>query len=125
MENENEKKKKNTKLTGFLTGFVILFAGITIGLFMSQSSLIGDIKVPFTDSKTISEVLNQDPSYKFEGSLYPVSNKSINFNLFWQVWDQVEKQYVDKNIDEKVLFEGALKGMVAALGDPATSPRLQ
>lgn len=118
---ENEKKKKSTRLTGFLTGFVILFAGITIGLFMSQSSLIGDIKVPFTDSKTISEVLNKDPSYKLEGSLYPVSNNTINFNLFWQVWDEIEKQFVDKNIDEKLLFEGAIKGMVAALGDPATS----
>jgi len=45
--------------------------------------------------------------------------QDIDFQLFWDVWDKIEKNYVDKNlISEKEMFYGALEGMVASLGDP-------
>ena len=47
--------------------------------------------------------------------------KNLDFNLFWQTWDQLEQKYVDKTkFDSTKMFYGAIKGMVASLGDPYT-----
>lgn len=60
-----------------------------------------------------------------QGSNYSVinaqNNSPIDFSLFWQVWDQVQQKFVDKKkIDNKKMFMGAIKGMVASLDDPYT-----
>jgi carboxyl-terminal processing protease len=48
-------------------------------------------------------------------------SQDVDFNLFWEVWDELKTQYVDKDkLNDKKLFYGALKGMVAAVGDPYT-----
>lgn len=47
--------------------------------------------------------------------------EDVDFNLFWDVWDTLKKDYVDKGeINEKEMFYGAIKGMTAALNDPYT-----
>ncbi len=47
--------------------------------------------------------------------------KDVDFSLFWNVWDLLKKNYVDReNISDKKLFYGALHGMVSAVGDPYT-----
>jgi len=47
--------------------------------------------------------------------------KNLDFSLFWNVWAELEKKYVDKTkLDSKKMFYGAIKGMVAALDDPYT-----
>lgn len=67
--------------------------------------------------------------YKIEPNGYIVSisrevpkeNKNLNFDLFWRVWDTIHANYFDKSkIDESQLVWGAIKGMVAAVGDPYT-----
>ncbi|MEK7111473.1 MAG: S41 family peptidase [Patescibacteria group bacterium] len=51
----------------------------------------------------------------------PSENKDINFNLFWEVWNKLEKEYLDDgSIDKQKMFYGAISGMTAALGDPYT-----
>ncbi len=49
------------------------------------------------------------------------TEKNLDFNLFWKVWDTVSAQYVDKSkvIPSEMVY-GAIKGMVASLGDPYT-----
>ncbi len=48
-------------------------------------------------------------------------SQDIDFNLFWEVWDAIEETYVDReDLNEKVLFYGALKGLVSSIGDPYT-----
>lgn len=47
--------------------------------------------------------------------------KNVNFDMFWKVWDTLEKKYVDKKkLDEKKMYYGAIKGMVASIEDPYT-----
>ncbi len=47
--------------------------------------------------------------------------KNIDFSLFWEVWNSIEKKYVDKKkIDPTKMFYGAIKGMVASVEDPYT-----
>ncbi len=51
----------------------------------------------------------------------PPTDKNIDFKLFWDTWDLVSKNYVDKKaIDPQKMYYGAIQGMVAALGDPYT-----
>ena len=45
-----------------------------------------------------------------------------DFALFWKVWDRMHESYVDKEkLDTKKMVDGAIAGMVAAIGDPYTS----
>lgn len=45
----------------------------------------------------------------------------FDFNLYWEVWDSLKQNHVDKNqIKNKDLFYGSLKGMSAAANDPYT-----
>jgi carboxyl-terminal processing protease len=48
--------------------------------------------------------------------------KSIDFSLFWKVWDILKNKYVDSStLDANKLFYGAIKGMMQATGDPYTT----
>jgi len=42
----------------------------------------------------------------------------VDFNLFWQVWDEVKQKYAKQPVDEVKMFYGSMQGMVWSLGDP-------
>ncbi len=49
-------------------------------------------------------------------------DRTIDFSLFWKVWNILKEKYVDQgNLDAKKLFYGSIKGMLAATGDPYTT----
>lgn len=63
---------------------------------------------------------NYRPQVKIENQ-QPPNTANIDFKLFWQTWDLVSKEYVDKKaIDPQKMYYGAIQGMVASLGDPYT-----
>jgi len=43
------------------------------------------------------------------------------FKPFWEAWQLVHTQYVDQPVDDTLLMQGAIRGMLEALGDPDTS----
>lgn len=43
------------------------------------------------------------------------------FKPFWEAWDLIHKQYVDQPVDDTLLMQGAIRGMLASLGDQHTS----
>ncbi|HEX8974771.1 MAG TPA: S41 family peptidase [Patescibacteria group bacterium] len=50
------------------------------------------------------------------------ADNSLDFSLFWNVWNLLKSKYVDTaNLDAHKLFYGAIKGMLAATGDPYTT----
>lgn len=50
-----------------------------------------------------------------------LERSNLDFTQFWDVWDTLEKSYVDTDkIDSKKMIYGAIAGMTAALGDPYT-----
>ncbi len=63
---------------------------------------------------------SDNSTYKIIGSRDNSSVKNLDFNLFWQVWSDLESRYVDQNINEKDMYYGAIKGMVSSLKDPVT-----
>lgn len=46
---------------------------------------------------------------------------SVDFSLFWDVWDRVDRYYINKSeMDPQKMVYGAISGMVYSLGDPYT-----
>lgn len=43
------------------------------------------------------------------------------FKPFWEAWQLVHTQYVDQPVDDTLLLQGAIRGMVDSLGDPQSS----
>ncbi|OGV91835.1 hypothetical protein A3A66_02510 [Microgenomates group bacterium RIFCSPLOWO2_01_FULL_46_13] len=63
-------------------------------------------------SKPLVRLVNYEP---------PVEYQDLDFALFWEVWQRLEKNYLDTTkIDPEKMVYGAIKGMTAALGDPYT-----
>lgn len=51
----------------------------------------------------------------------PAEKQNLDFSLFWDVWQRLENSYIDKKaLNSQNMFWGAVKGMVASLGDPYT-----
>lgn len=63
---------------------------------------------------------NFKPTVSIKNQQVP-NNINLDFNLFWQTWDLLSKNYIDKTaLDPQKLFYGSISGMVAAIGDPYT-----
>ena len=43
------------------------------------------------------------------------------FAPFWEAWNLVHEEYVDQPVDDTLLMQGAIEGMLASLGDKHTS----
>ncbi len=63
---------------------------------------------------------NGEFSYSYKGNLNP-ETKTINFDLYWEVWETLNDKFVDRAIDEEEMFYGSIKGLAASLDDPATT----
>ena len=46
------------------------------------------------------------------------SGGTIDFKMYWDLWNVIKDRYAKQPVDEKKMFYGALQGMVASLGDP-------
>lgn len=54
-------------------------------------------------------------------NMNPPAQRSVDFSLFWEVWNRLEQSYIDKKaMDPQKMVYGAISGMVQALGDPYT-----
>lgn len=123
MENLNQlsqmampKKKKILKPVVIVLIMVILTAaGFSGGLIAAQKN------------ELIKKMAGQEAGYvgavlhKYELAPSGKLSQDVDFNLFWNVWDLLKQEYVDKSkLTDKQLFYGALKGLVASTGDPYT-----
>ena len=107
-----EKKFKLPKISFVKARKTILYFLIILGIF-SGGYFIGSkgYKLDFTGSTKI-KIVRETPSDK----------ENVNFSLFWEVWDILEKSYLQKEkINYSEMVYGAISGMVASLGDPYTA----
>lgn len=64
--------------------------------------------------------INSEPKVVVDRTL-PSTQEELNFNLFWGVWDILQTSYFrQEDIKESEMIYGAIKGMVASIGDPYT-----
>ena len=90
------------------------YLSVAVALLVVSASFFLGIGVGYINRPAIERVVN-------------VLNKEttkpaeVDFSLFWDVWDRLETRYIDKSkIDRQKLVEGAISGMVQAVGDPYT-----
>ncbi len=67
-------------------------------------------------------LLGQSPAAPFRA--FPTAPHSVEtnkaFEPFWEVYDLVQARYFEQPLDDDVLAEGAINGLLAALDDPHT-----
>lgn len=98
---------------------VLLVCSFLVGLIVGQKKAAIDFekKESIKNSNDNNNLLfgilgvkNNEKSLKEEG---------IDFDLFWEVWNLIKKEHLNKkDISDKQLFYGSLKGMVASIEDP-------
>jgi carboxyl-terminal processing protease len=117
------KKEEGEKKVGFFKRLVLI-ALILILMFVSFASgmyVSGSSKVMADLSKKETVYLGKVTG-KYQEDSKGRLNQDVNFNLYWELWDKLKSEYVDKdNISDKVMFYGSLRGMAASLGDPYTT----
>lgn len=121
MEELNDKKKmpeefqlhKKRLIRYFLQISALVFFGVGIFLLGFQGGK--NSQQQQTNPISIEDAVfkNKDNTSKDE---------TIDFSLFWSVWDLLKDKYVDADkLDAKKLYYGAINGMMQATGDPYTT----
>lgn len=104
-----------------LASFVAFLIGIGIG-FGQGVRASGSTENIFSSVKNqISSTLTSG-TVKGVGSSVPKDISSdVDFELFWDVWNDMKRHYYKQPIDDKTLFYGALRGLASAVDDPYTT----
>lgn len=105
-------ERKNRKLVRNVLGVFFLVAAMAgcylFGVERGRDAVTVDDATLSPDETVFSNTASQD--------------KTIDFALFWKVWNVLKDKYVDSgNLDSRKLFYGSIKGMLAAAGDPYTT----
>ncbi|MBU0650263.1 PDZ domain-containing protein, partial [Patescibacteria group bacterium] len=88
--------------------FVVLLSGSTFfgGLYFGKRGYEVNIK----KNPPKVEIINKDKDIS-----------QVDFSLFWEAWDAVSADYLNRPVDPQQMLYGAIGGMVESLGDPYTS----
>lgn len=108
------------KRKAFITFVVILgiISGFVCGMYVGVNNTVdAQIVRDSGDKKLISQVQgnNTDGASLLEGN----GDGSIDFDLYWDVWNTVKEYYVHpEDITDQELFYGSLEGLVNSTNDP-------
>jgi carboxyl-terminal processing protease len=75
----------------------------------------------FGVNKVALDWKNYNPILNVVGKEPPSGLITVDFNPFWTVWQKLETSYYDKSkLDQQKMLNGAITGMIGALGDQFT-----
>ncbi len=101
-------------LLGLLVGGVLL-AGAFSGGLIAGRFLPASRQLP-----VINNFLPNVPGVQPEQQSATPSDLQTLFTPFWEAWNIVHQQYVDQPVNDELLMQGAIRGMMDALGDKQT-----
>jgi carboxyl-terminal processing protease len=108
----------NKTVKTILGAFVAL---ILVGGVFSGGFIVGHLMPSSGQLPVISDFLPQvAPSVEPEQQSSTPAELQELFAPFWEAWNIVHEQYVDQPVDDVVLMQGAIRGMMNALGDDHT-----
>lgn len=111
-ESGSKPRKRSGSIGILLVGFLVLAIGFLSGWLLGGGKTPN---VPFTPKDP--PVATGQPSSTLPGTTTATDTKPADWNKLNKIKDQIYQIY-DGPIDEKLLLEGAIKGMVSSLGDP-------
>ena len=94
---------------------LILLAGAFSGGF-----IVGHLMPAGGQLPVLSDLLPSSPEVQPEQQAATPDELETLFTPFWEAWNIVHDQYVEQPVDDKVLMQGAIRGMMDALGDQQT-----
>jgi carboxyl-terminal processing protease len=107
-DSKNPNNNLSGKTLGFLRGAILLVLLFTAGFLAGRFVDIPGLPDSFRRNVLVTGDKNGDID-------------SIDFDLFWKVWDTISSEYVDEDkVDAEKMFYGAIQGMVNSFDDPAT-----
>jgi carboxyl-terminal processing protease len=113
---------KTTKYVLGIFAIIILMTGSFAGGFVTRHALAQTGVFPgFADSPHPQIVLPPTslPPSNDQTSATPEELQQL-FVPFWEAWNIVQNQYVDQPVDNTLLMQGAIRGMMDAVGDDYT-----
>ena len=115
MDNKKKINLKKISKIAFGLGLFLLVGGSGFVIGKYDVKGIGDfgsgIKNELSDNQ-IKQVIDKEIP----------RNKSVSMDVFWQVWDQIEANYLfEEKIDYEKMIEGAIVGMASSMDDPYTA----
>jgi len=92
-----------------------------LGIFMALVLIAGACSAGFVAGwyyKSPSSALTEQPVLETgDPGVTTTIDREELFTPFWQAWDIVKEYYVDQPVDEVQMMQGAIRGMMEALGD--------
>lgn len=99
------------------TILVLLLAGLLMGISFTVGLAAG-ISLPSSVSLPKLPLLSEKPLANTPDATPQSVDREELFAPFWQAWELVHENYVDQPVDDVLLMQGAIRGMLDALGDP-------
>ncbi len=117
---DNTISQKTSYLKGF--GQHLIAIAILVFVFYGGVAWGKHLTKPAIADSSVADFVQRLSNPKDIFASDPEANKpdKLDFNIFWDVWKKVNNNYVsqDATKDTKKRVYGAIKGMVASLGDP-------
>ena len=95
----------------------IFVTGVSMGVIIQSAGVIAETVQEIPETANSADFLIDYGKDK-NGSQDDEVDKL--FGPFWQAWDLLHYYYVDQPLDDNAMMEGAIRGMISALGDPHT-----
>ena len=101
-------------------------SGVILGTVAERNAfnLVGDMRGSSSNlevdnsQNVLSQIRFSDEG--LEPAAEESSDSELDLEPFWEAYDILEEYYVDQPLDKDALVEGAIEGMINALGDPHT-----
>lgn len=95
------------------------FQILLVTLILSVSTFFGGL---YLGKRGYDVEVKKNPPYVQIDHKFPDTNTSdLDFASFWQVWDMLTREHLERPLDQKKMLYGAIKGMVDSVGDPYSS----
>ncbi|MDA1079737.1 MAG: S41 family peptidase [bacterium] len=102
----------------FIARVLTTFFLVTLGAALQfQWNVVGR----FVSNERVRETMSTTKLGSLINTDIPTSVGEVDFSHFWEAWNLLESDYLEtEKLDPKVMTDGAIAGMTAALGDPYT-----
>jgi len=107
---------KTVKTILIIIVMLVLVSGSFAGGFLTGHLLPVGRQLPI-----LKDVVPAPPTISSEQQDTTPQDLQALFKPFWEAWNIVHDEYVDQPVDDLKLMQGAIKGMIEALGDKHSS----
>ena len=95
-----------SKIQTIVTTLLLVTLGAFGGYYFGEKGF----EVKIEEKYKNIEIVNKEPEIP----------TTVSFSKFWMIWDMVSSEHIKKPVNPQKLMDGAIEGMVAAIGDPYT-----